>query len=324
MFKSSTPPPVSRQQLIELYRQAAQGGLPLEKVHHSLGKAIDRWQITETVEQAEVHDPAHNLSRRVPWYVKWGANLVPGTLLVVGLLLFGMAVAPVVAYFLFEMPQLQAKVLTAPIPRQAILDSTPVVITQSPLEAEPVFAQNKTGPVMLDTELDYTNLNNWFEGSSPLAASLNGTGLEGTTYVLDIPAVKITNAVVTIGGADLNKSLIQYSGTALPGEPGAPVIFGHSVLRQFYNPNEKNARRYNSIFSYIMTLKKGDKIFLTHNNVKYTYVVEDKTEVKPSDVHILTQNFDNRRLKLVTCTPEGTYLRRGVVTAVLVPTEPGT
>jgi len=89
-------------------------------------------------------------------------------------------------------------------------------------------------------------------------------------------------------------------------------------LRQFYNPSEKNPRRYTSIFSKIMLLERGDKIFLTHDNVKYTYLVQDKTEVKPEDTFILAQRFDVHQLKLVTCTPEGTTLHRGVVTAQLV------
>jgi sortase (surface protein transpeptidase) len=46
--------------------------------------------------------------------------------------------------------------------------------------------------------------------------------------------------------------------------------------------------------------------------------VQEKTEDKPTDVYILNQQYDAARLKLVTCTPEGTYLRRGVVTAQLV------
>jgi len=46
--------------------------------------------------------------------------------------------------------------------------------------------------------------------------------------------------------------------------------------------------------------------------------VTDKTDVKPEDTYILAQQYDNRKLKLVTCVPEGTYLRRGVITAELV------
>jgi LPXTG-site transpeptidase (sortase) family protein len=67
-----------------------------------------------------------------------------------------------------------------------------------------------------------------------------------------------------------------------------------------------------------MTLENGDRIYLTYDNVKYTYVVQGKTEVKPDDTFILAQRIDVRQLKLVTCVPEGTVLRRGVVTAQLV------
>ena len=67
-----------------------------------------------------------------------------------------------------------------------------------------------------------------------------------------------------------------------------------------------------------MTLQSGDEIFLTHDDAQYKYVVRDKTEVKPEDTYILAQQFDSRKLKLVTCVPEGTYLKRGVVTAELV------
>jgi len=67
-----------------------------------------------------------------------------------------------------------------------------------------------------------------------------------------------------------------------------------------------------------MTLKTGDKILLTFDDVQYTYLVQSKKEVLSTDVQILTQQYDARRLKLVTCVPEGTYLRRGVVTAQLV------
>jgi LPXTG-site transpeptidase (sortase) family protein len=67
-----------------------------------------------------------------------------------------------------------------------------------------------------------------------------------------------------------------------------------------------------------MTLKPGDKIYLTHRNVKYTYQVQSNTEVEPTDVFILAQRHDTRQLKLVTCVPEGTVLRRGVVIAQLI------
>ncbi|MBP9700658.1 sortase, partial [Candidatus Woesebacteria bacterium] len=67
-----------------------------------------------------------------------------------------------------------------------------------------------------------------------------------------------------------------------------------------------------------MTLAKGDEILVKEDGVLYRYQVLSKTEVQPTDLFILEQQRDSRLLKLVTCVPEGTYLRRGVVTAVLV------
>jgi len=174
-------------------------------------------------------------------------------------------------------------------------------------------------PEIVDVELDYTNLQNWFTGVDipTLATGKNSDGQ--VEYTIDIPKLKIFGAKVVAGGTDLSKGIIAYEGTALPGEFGAPVLFGHSTNRAFYNPSEKNSRRYMSIFSYIMTLDKNDEIIISMNDgIKYTYVVQEKTEVKPTDVYILTQKYDSKSLKLVTCTPEGTYLRRGVVTAQLV------
>ena len=169
--------------------------------------------------------------------------------------------------------------------------------------------------MILDQALDFTDLSNWFNEDLEVAELATSEFVE---YSLDIPSLNISNAKVRVGGNDLNQSLIHYPGTGLPGQLGAPVIFGHSVLRQFYNPSEKNPRRYNSIFSKIMLLEKGDKIYLTKDGVKYTYLVQSRTEVKPDDTFILAQRYDVRQLKLVTCTPEGTTLRRGVVTAQLV------
>ena len=67
-----------------------------------------------------------------------------------------------------------------------------------------------------------------------------------------------------------------------------------------------------------MTLDTGDEIFVDFDGITYKYVVKDKLEIKPEDIFILQQRYNNRELKLITCVPEGTYLRRGVIVAQLV------
>lgn len=170
-------------------------------------------------------------------------------------------------------------------------------------------------PQVKGAEPDFTQVSSWFPAAPPQESRQSKI----THYSVDIPRLKIKNAVVAIGGENLKESLIQYGGTANPGELGVPVIFGHSILRQFYNPGETNPQRYMSIFSTIMTLEAGDEIYVNYDGIRYKYVVRKKYQVEPEDIDILAQRYDQKLLRLITCVPEGTYLHRGVVEAVLEP-----
>lgn len=170
-----------------------------------------------------------------------------------------------------------------------------------------LFAKTIT-PVAEAAVPDYTNANAWFPTSpqKKVATPVN-------TYVLSIPKLKINGAVVTIAGDDLAASLVHYGGTAIPGEYGNTVIFGHSTLPQFYNP-----RNYKTIFSTLPTLKIGDEIDITYDGISYTYKVFDMTVAEPSDLSALEQKFDDSYLTLITCVPPGTYWQRLHVKARLV------
>lgn len=170
-------------------------------------------------------------------------------------------------------------------------------------------------PQVKGAEPDFTQVSSWFPAAPPQESRQSKI----THYSVDIPRLRIKNAVVAIGGENLKESLIQYGGTANPGELGVPVIFGHSILRQFYNPGETNPQRYMSIFSTIMTLEAGDEIYVNYDGIRYKYVVRKKYQVEPEDIDILAQRYDQKLLRLITCVPEGTYLHRGVVEAVLEP-----
>ena len=305
-----------KKQLLALYRQAVREGVSLKDLDKKVAYFSKRSQANKKGELAFEKKHKQKLWSRLPLIIKIGAGFLPLALIIIGFVLAGSAVWPILSSYL-PSQNARAEELLAPIPRSQVMDSTPLVIAEAKIfdENESFGEELINEPIILDQALDFTDLNNWFVGDlgeDSQAAS------EFVEYSLDIPSLKISNAKVRVGGTDLNKSLIQYPGTALPGQSGAPVIFGHSVLRQFYNPSEKNPKRYNSVFSTIMTLDKGDKIYLTYNNVKYTYSVQSQTEVKPDDTFILAQRYDARQLKIVTCTPEGTTLRRGVVTAQLV------
>ena len=162
---------------------------------------------------------------------------------------------------------------------------------------------------------DYTRASNWFSDE----VENDDLEFEQVTYfTITIPKLRIENASVAVGGEDLSKSLIQYLGSALPGKVGNSVIFGHSILPTFYNPEN-----YLSVFSTLPTLDKGDEIFVYYDSVNYRYVVENMFEVRPTDIQILEQNSYHPYLSLVTCTPPGHPLKpkRLIVRAKLMPME---
>jgi len=156
---------------------------------------------------------------------------------------------------------------------------------------------------------DYANPKSWF----PVAPVLPPQPSRITHYSLSIPQLGIEEATVQIGGEDMMENLIHYPGTALPGQYGNSVIFGHSVLPQFFNP-----KNYKTIFSTLPTLKEGDEILVDFDGIRYRYLVRKMIETRPEDVTILEQNYDSQWLSLITCVPPGTYLRRLIVRAQLV------
>ena len=91
------------------------------------------------------------------------------------------------------------------------------------------------------SKTDYTKASNWFSGDG---SDTDFNNNEVLFFTISIPKLGIDNASVAIGGEDLSDNLIQYPGTALPGKKGNAVIFGHSVLPQYFNPSN-----YLSIFS---------------------------------------------------------------------------
>lgn len=299
--------PSTQKAIVDLYREAVRSGMSVEDVQREL-KEFD--QLVDDVRKQRKKD--RRLSTRF-WRVK---RILPVILITVGSVLVANAVWPILFFTLFVSPSLQKSDLSAPVPEENVLvasQKNQVGLVQAAHDTSGELVRPKPKPVILDAELDYSNLANWFKDSSQIAQEVE----QAKQYTLDIPELNIHNAIIKVGGVDLNNSLIQYPGTADPGEFGAPVIFGHSVLRQFYNPTEDNPRRYHSIFSKIMTLKKGDQIYITYDGVKYTYTVQDKKEVDPEDTYILEQRHSLRQLKLITCVPEGTFLHRGVVLANL-------
>jgi sortase A len=166
------------------------------------------------------------------------------------------------------------------------------------------------------SSLDYTKAGNWFVGGGVEDFSES----QVSYYTLSIPKLDIRNALVEVGGEDLSENLIQYPGTAIPGKKGNAVVFGHSILPQFFDPED-----YLAIFSTLPTLQKGDEIKVSYDGVTYLYKVESMFEVLPTELEVLDQNSNDSYISLITCVPPGHPLkpRRLVVRAKIVPPEGG-
>lgn len=206
----------------------------------------------------------------------------------VGLLFLFNAAWPIISYEMFTSSQFQRRDLISPI-----IDSGRVL-----------------GASIQGTGGDSTDPNSWFEGQP----NLPSVSSKVRYYNISIPKAGIKNAVVEISGEDLKQNLIQYKGTALPGQEGNAVIFGHSALPQFYSPSN-----YLTIFTKLPKLKKGDEINVDYDGIKYKYLIEEMFEVEPTDIEVLAQRYDDSYLTLITCVPPGTLLRRLVVRARISP-----
>jgi len=204
---------------------------------------------------------------------------------------------PIVIFSVYQAPQL----LSIISPLQMIEQKT-----SSDNQSEQVFAADTI--VSSSQGTDFTNPNLWFPNrpQKKVVTPVN-------TYLLSIPKLKIDKAHVVIGGDDLNNSLVHYGGTGLPGEYGNAVIFGHSVLPQFFNP-----QNYRTIFSTLPTLEVGDDAYITFDRVTYRYRVDQMIVRDPTDLAALEQRYDDSYITLITCVPPGTYWKRLNVRAKLV------
>lgn len=179
----------------------------------------------------------------------------------------------------------------------------------SPLRYDSLASISSQKPIIL-SGVDYTKARNWFETNNNIVFNSNNNI---SAYNLSIPSLNIFQAEVGLTDENLSEHLVHYPQTALPGQKGSPVIFGHSTLPQFFDP-----QNYTSIFSTLPNIKQGHEIILVYDGIKYTYKVINIYEVKPSDTHVLRQDYNQIGLKLITCVPPGTKLRRLIIESELI------
>jgi LPXTG-site transpeptidase (sortase) family protein len=115
---------------------------------------------------------------------------------------------------------------------------------------------------------------------------------------------------------NLQNGVVQYPGTAQPGQTGNVVIFGHSSGR-WWAPGH-----YKFVFSLLEKLENGDEITLDYQGIRYVYHVTGKRVVTPDTMSVLNATPGEHKLTLLTCTPVGTNSKRLVIEAAQVSPNP--
>lgn len=133
---------------------------------------------------------------------------------------------------------------------------------------------------------------------------------------LEIPRLGISAPLIFMEAGNekdissaLNKGVVHFPGSALPGQAGQTIILGHSA------PAGWPKIKYDWIFTRISELTEGDEIFIYFNHRQYTYSVTGKVFLDRGEE--LSQSLTNSEnmLVLISCWPPGKDLRRIAVVA---------
>lgn len=217
--------------------------------------------------------------------------------LTLGCLLLFWSFYPVISFEIYSRIFISQQ-LNSPVPRSQIASS--LEQASSVLGSYNTYSNNLR---------DITQVSLWFPTKPQTDKPIN---INVKEYTLSIPKLNIKDARVLVGGEDLKKSLVHYLPESLPGEYGNVAIFGHSTLPQLYDP-----KNYTTIFTYLPSLEKGDRILVKLGEEEYEYETYDIFVVNPDEVSVLEQSNDASYLTLITCVPPGTYWKRLVVRAKL-------
>ena len=108
---------------------------------------------------------------------------------------------------------------------------------------------------------------------------------------------------------NLQKGVVHYAGTPLPGQGKGPIfISGHSSYYS-WDPG-----KYKSVFANLDKMENGDEIMIQYEGALYRYKVYEKIVVTPEEVSVL-KPIDEPVLALMTCVPVGTNSKRLIVWA---------
>jgi len=136
--------------------------------------------------------------------------------------------------------------------------------------------------------------------------------------VISIPKIGVQSPVVFPSSPNPDfKTLLSYGsvhfpGSALPGQPGASIILGHSA------PAGWPRISYDWIFSDLYQLAEGDEIKINFGDQEYIYRVKQRFIIDKGDNVPISLTNNESMLILLSCWPPGKDLYRIAVEAVLI------
>lgn len=179
----------------------------------------------------------------------------------------------------------------------------------------------KEDPAIYNNPDPYINPDSAATSSANTASGMPNTNLQNTKKPngIEIPKIGISAPLIvneSLSDAQvhtwLDKGVVHYPGTAMPGEVGQTIILGHSA------PANWPMIKYDWVFSDLNDLQSGDRVFVYFNNKKIEYSVTEKKfldrgDEVPQDGLANTKNV----LILISCWPPGKNIQRIAVEAVL-------
>jgi len=131
---------------------------------------------------------------------------------------------------------------------------------------------------------------------------------------IEIEKIKISAPLIIVGKEEevkkaLDRGVVLWPGSALPGQKGQTIILGHSA------PPNWPKIKYDWVFSNLNLLEKGDEIVIYFQNKKYVYFVEDKIFLNRGQ-ELPKTDPEKSILFLISCWPPGKDLRRIAIEAL--------
>lgn len=132
--------------------------------------------------------------------------------------------------------------------------------------------------------------------------------------LITIPKINVSAPIVFPAGTtnapnydpELENGVVHYPNTALPGQAGNSVIFGHSS-NDWWQPGN-----YKFVFVLLDKIVPGDTFSVNYNSKRYIYQVTNTKIVEATDLSVLAPTADPT-ITLISCWPAGTSLKREIV-----------